>query len=148
MARLQARAGHPAAEQQAAVRQAMAAGVAYVEASQYGRHALARDPGRLRAGRRRAAVDHPLMFGFENAGWLTATAAAPMPAEVQRFFAGLGLRVLDVYGMTETTGAFTANSPRALQARHGRPGRAGRRDRASPRTARSSPAAPLNTRAT
>lgn len=50
------------------------------------------------------------MIGFDNAGWL-ATAAAPMPLEVQRFFAGLGLRVLDVYGMTETTGAFTANAP-------------------------------------
>ncbi|MFD0888221.1 AMP-binding protein, partial [Streptosporangium algeriense] len=46
---------------------------------------------------------------LDNAGWL-ATAAAPMPREVQRFFAGLGLRVLDVYGMTETTGAFTANA--------------------------------------
>jgi long-chain acyl-CoA synthetase len=29
---------------------------------------------------------------------------------VGTFFAGLGLRIMDVYGMTETTGAFTANN--------------------------------------
>jgi long-subunit acyl-CoA synthetase (AMP-forming) len=39
------------------------------------------------------------------------SAAAPLPIEVARFFAGLGLRILDVYGMTETTGAATANLP-------------------------------------
>jgi long-chain acyl-CoA synthetase len=38
------------------------------------------------------------------------SAAAPLPVEVARFFAGLGLKILDVYGMTETTGAVTANS--------------------------------------
>ena len=38
------------------------------------------------------------------------SAAAPLPPEVGAFFAGLGLRILDVYGMTETTGAFTANT--------------------------------------
>ncbi len=26
------------------------------------------------------------------------------------FFAGLGMRILDIYGMTETTGAFTSNT--------------------------------------
>ena len=31
------------------------------------------------------------------------------------FFAGLGLRILDVYGMTETTGAFTANTLTAFK---------------------------------
>ncbi|MGH3160158.1 MAG: AMP-binding protein, partial [Streptosporangiaceae bacterium] len=38
------------------------------------------------------------------------SAAAPLPQEVARFFAGLGVKILDVYGMTETTGAFTANT--------------------------------------
>jgi len=37
------------------------------------------------------------------------SAAAPLPAEVARFFASVGLIILDVYGMTETTGAFTSN---------------------------------------
>jgi long-chain acyl-CoA synthetase len=30
---------------------------------------------------------------------------------VAAFFAGLGMKILDLYGMTETTGAFTANTP-------------------------------------
>jgi long-chain acyl-CoA synthetase len=40
-----------------------------------------------------------------------ASAAAPLPPDVSAFFAGLGMAILDVYGMTETTGAFTANTP-------------------------------------
>ena len=39
------------------------------------------------------------------------SAAAPLPPDVAAFFAGLGMTILDVYGMTETTGAFTANTP-------------------------------------
>ena len=34
-----------------------------------------------------------------------------MPLEVAKFMGGLGLQVYDVYGMTETTGAFTSNGP-------------------------------------
>ena len=34
-----------------------------------------------------------------------------MPIEVAKFMAGLGLKVYDVYGMTETCGAVTANGP-------------------------------------
>ena len=34
-----------------------------------------------------------------------------MPLEVAKFMGGLGLKVYDVYGMTETTGAFTSNGP-------------------------------------
>ena len=49
---------------------------------------------------------------------IVVSAAAPLPPEVGAFFAGLGLRILDVYGMTETTGAFTANTLEALQAGH------------------------------
>jgi long-subunit acyl-CoA synthetase (AMP-forming) len=37
--------------------------------------------------------------------------AAPLPPDVAAFLAGLGMKILDVYGMTETTGAFTANTP-------------------------------------
>ncbi|GAA2862263.1 AMP-dependent synthetase/ligase [Streptosporangium fragile] len=110
MARLQALLSTQPEEQQESVRTAMAAGLAYIEASQYG--------GTLSPEVRAAyeQADASLLslirslIGLDNAGWL-ATAAAPMPLEVQRFFAGLGLKVLDVYGMTETTGAFTANAP-------------------------------------
>ncbi len=46
---------------------------------------------------------------------LVMSAAAPLPPEVGTFFAGLGLRIMDVYGMTETTGAFTANNDREFR---------------------------------
>ncbi|MFC4062076.1 AMP-dependent synthetase/ligase [Planomonospora corallina] len=109
MARLQALMATQPAEQQENVRRAMAAGLAYIEAGQYGGTMTPE----IRAAYEQA--DTALlsiirsMIGFENAQWL-ATAAAPMPLEVQRFFAGLGMKILDVYGMTETTGAFTGNT--------------------------------------
>ena len=46
---------------------------------------------------------------------VVVSAAAPLPPEVGAFFAGLGMRILDVYGMTETTGAFTTNTPDAFK---------------------------------
>ncbi|SDK51892.1 long-chain acyl-CoA synthetase [Nonomuraea maritima] len=110
MARLLAVLAAQPEAQQAAVREAMKAGVAYVEAGQYGRTVTPE----IREAYEQA--DASLlsivrgMIGFDRAEW-TATGAAPLPAEVQRFYAGLGLRVIDVYGMTETTGAFTGNSP-------------------------------------
>ncbi|MEW9531119.1 long-chain fatty acid--CoA ligase [Microbispora sp. NPDC049125] len=109
-ARLQALLATQPEEQQDSVRKAMAAGLAYVEGLQYG-HTVTPE---VRAAYEKA--DAALLsvirslIGLDRAGWL-ATAAAPMPPEVQRFFAGLGLKVIDVYGMTETTGAFTANTP-------------------------------------
>ncbi|MBX6382701.1 MAG: long-chain fatty acid--CoA ligase [Microbispora sp.] len=110
MARLQALLATQPPEQQENVRAAMAAGLAYVEGLQYGhtvtpevREAYERADAALLSAVRG-------MIGLDRARWC-ATAAAPMPEEVQRFFAGLGLQVIDVYGMTETTGAFTANSP-------------------------------------
>ncbi|MGP3932747.1 AMP-dependent synthetase/ligase [Nonomuraea sp. KM88] len=110
MARLSAVLATQPEEQQAAVRAAMKAGVAYIEAGQHG-HTVTRE---IQSAYDQA--DASLlsvirgMIGFDRAVW-TATGAAPLPAEVQRFYAGLGLKVIDVYGMTETTGAFTGNSP-------------------------------------
>jgi long-chain acyl-CoA synthetase len=49
-------------------------------------------------------------LGLDRLQW-AASAAAPMPVEVARFFAGLGILIYDVYGMTETTGSVTANTP-------------------------------------
>ncbi|MEU4831816.1 long-chain fatty acid--CoA ligase [Streptosporangium sp. NPDC023615] len=110
MARLQALLASQSEEQQEGVRAAMAAGLAYVEANQYGRTPSPEVTAAYEQADASLLSIIRSMIGFENAGWL-ATAAAPMPLEVQRFFAGLGLRILDVYGMTETTGAFTANAP-------------------------------------
>jgi long-chain acyl-CoA synthetase len=46
---------------------------------------------------------------------MVSSAAAPLPPDVASFFAGLGMKILDVYGMTETTGAFTTNTPAAFR---------------------------------
>jgi long-chain acyl-CoA synthetase len=46
---------------------------------------------------------------------MVSSAAAPLPPDVGSFFAGLGMEILDVYGMTETTGAFTTNTPDAFR---------------------------------
>ncbi|TMR16438.1 long-chain fatty acid--CoA ligase [Nonomuraea turkmeniaca] len=110
MARLLAVLATQPEEQQAAVRAAMAAGQAYVEAGQYGRTITPE----IQAAYDKADADLLSiirgMIGFDRAEW-TATGAAPLADEVQHFYAGLGLKVIDVYGMTETTGAFTGNSP-------------------------------------
>ncbi|MEU6428029.1 AMP-dependent synthetase/ligase [Microbispora sp. NPDC046973] len=110
MARLQALLTAQPPEQQENVRAAMAAGLAYVEGLQHG-HTVTPEVREAyeRADAALLSVVRGLI-GLDQARWC-ATAAAPMPVEVQRFFAGLGLKVIDVYGMTETTGAFTVNSP-------------------------------------
>jgi long-chain acyl-CoA synthetase len=94
----------------AAVAAAMDAGRAYVESCEYGRETT---PAVLEAFRRAdETVLAPMraLIGLDRVRQ-TLSAAAPLPLDVARFFAGLGLRILDVYGMTETTGAATANRP-------------------------------------
>jgi long-chain acyl-CoA synthetase len=50
------------------------------------------------------------MLGLDRVRW-AGSASAPMPVETARFFAGLGLAIYDIYGMTETTGSVTACGP-------------------------------------
>ena len=94
---------------QAAVAAAMDTGLRYVRSRQYGEQT----PDELAAAFSGAeeAVLRPIrsLLGLGQAE-LVMSAAAPLPPEVGTFFAGLGLRIMDVYGMTETTGAFTANN--------------------------------------
>ncbi|MEO3791946.1 long-chain fatty acid--CoA ligase [Nonomuraea sp. B10E15] len=110
MARLSAVLATQPEEQQAAVRAAMKAGVAYIEAGQHGHTVTPEIQSAYDQADASLLSVIRGMIGFDRAVW-TATGAAPLPAEVQRFYAGLGLKVIDVYGMTETTGAFTGNSP-------------------------------------
>ncbi|GAA4788814.1 AMP-dependent synthetase/ligase [Streptomyces ziwulingensis] len=49
--------------------------------------------------------------GLDRVTW-AASASAPMPMDVVRFWAGFGVPVMDAWGLTETTGVATANSPR------------------------------------
>ncbi len=93
----------------AAVSQAMDIGRRYVESGQFG-HST---PADLAAAFRQAdeQVLGPIraLLGLGEAEHVVS-AAAPLPRDVAAFFAGLGMKILDVYGMTETTGAFTMNT--------------------------------------
>lgn len=97
-------------EKRAQVEAALATGLEYVEAQQFG----STPSPELTA--RYEAVDAALLgflralLGLDRCEW-AASAAAPMPLEVARFFAGLGMRIYDVYGMTETCAAVTACGP-------------------------------------
>ena len=98
----------------AAVAAAMDTGRRYVDACQYGR---TMPPG-LEAEFAAAdtAVLAPIrgLLGLGEAE-VVSSAAAPLPPEVAAFFSGLGMKILDIYGMTETTGAFTTNTPEAFK---------------------------------
>ncbi len=98
----------------AAVAQAMDAGRRYVEGCQFGYQVTPEVAAAFE--RADAEVLGPIrsLLGLGEAV-TTLSAAAPLPPEVGRFFAGLGMKILDVYGMTETTGAVTANTPDAFR---------------------------------
>jgi long-chain acyl-CoA synthetase len=98
----------------AAVTQAMETGRRYVEACQYGR---TMPPGlEAEFAAADAAVLAPIrgLLGLGEAE-IVSSAAAPLPPEVAAFFSGLGMKILDIYGMTETTGAFTTNTPEGFK---------------------------------
>jgi long-chain acyl-CoA synthetase len=98
----------------AAVAKAMDTGRRYVEACQYG-HTM--PPGlEEEFAAADAAVLAPIrgLLGLGEAE-VVSSAAAPLPPEVAAFFSGLGMKILDIYGMTETTGAFTTNTPEAFK---------------------------------
>ncbi len=92
------------------VQDSMAAALTWVEAQQVG--------GTMTPEIEKAYADADaailgflkLLLGLDQVTW-AASAAAPMPLEVAKFMAGLGIKVYDVYGMTETCGAVTANGP-------------------------------------
>ncbi|CAB4687732.1 MAG: AMP-binding protein [Actinobacteria bacterium] len=103
-------AAEPDAEKRAGVEAVMAVGLQYVEAQQHG----ATPSAELQAAYEQADATLlsilRMLLGLDRCEW-AASAAAPMPLEVARFFAGLGMRIYDVYGMTETTAAVTACGP-------------------------------------
>jgi long-chain acyl-CoA synthetase len=93
----------------AAVAQAMDTGRRYVHSCQYGQATPPELAAQYRAADEKVLrpVRGPLGLGEAVSVF---SAAAPLPPDVAAFFAGLGMTILDVYGMTETTGAFTANT--------------------------------------
>ncbi len=96
------------------VQDSMAAGLAWVEAQQVG-GTMTPEIEQAYAEADAAILGFlKLLLGLDQVKW-AASAAAPMPLEVAKFMAGLGIMVFDVYGMTETCGAVTANGPHGFK---------------------------------
>jgi long-chain acyl-CoA synthetase len=104
----------PDAAKKAAVEDAMAVGMEYVESLQVG-HTTSPEL-QERFGAANAAVLGPIkaMLGLDQVVW-AGSASAPMPLDVARFFAGLGMPIYDIWGMTETCGGATACGPGAFK---------------------------------
>lgn len=67
---------------------------------------------RERFERARSEVLLPLLagVGLDRVTW-ASSASAPMPLDVVRFWAGFGVVVMDAWGLTESVGVATVNSP-------------------------------------
>jgi long-chain acyl-CoA synthetase len=98
----------------AAVAAAMDTGREYVLSCQFGRTTSPELAARFEAADEQVLRPIKGLLGLDEAVNVVS-AAAPLPPEVAAFFAGLGMKILDVYGMTETTGAFTTNTPDAFK---------------------------------
>jgi long-chain acyl-CoA synthetase len=91
-----------------AVAGALDAGRAYVSAQEYGNALTPEITAAFEAADQAVLTPMRALLGLDRVRQ-ASSAAAPLPVEVARFFAGLGLKIFDAYGMTETTGAVTAN---------------------------------------
>ncbi|WP_185996546.1 AMP-dependent synthetase/ligase [Nocardioides campestrisoli] len=92
------------------VQNSMAAALAWVEAQEVGGTMTPEIEEAYRKADEAILGFLKLLLGLDQVRW-AGSASAPMPVETTRFMAGLGLKVYDVYGMTETCGAVTANGP-------------------------------------
>lgn len=105
-------------EQDEAKRAAIAAatetGREYVMSCQYGNTTSVELAARFATADESVLRPIKALLGLDQAVNVVS-AAAPLPPDVAAFFAGLGMQILDVYGMTETTGAFTTNTPAAFR---------------------------------
>jgi long-chain acyl-CoA synthetase len=115
MAGLQALlAGEQDDARRAAVSAAMATGLEYVRSTQYGQTTSDDLAARFAAADDQVLRPIKSLLGLGETETFLA-GAAPLPVEVATFFAGLGIQILDVYGMSETTGAFTTNVKSAFR---------------------------------
>jgi long-chain acyl-CoA synthetase len=98
----------------AVVADAMATGLEYIRSLQYGETTASELAGRFAVMDEQVLRPIRALLGLGEANRV-ASGAAPFPPEVATFFAGLGMLILDVYGMSETTGAFTINTEQAFR---------------------------------
>jgi len=104
----------PDEAKRAAVAAAMNAGLRYIRSCQYGQQTSPELAAEFAAAEESVLAPIRQLLGMGEVE-IAISAAAPLPPDVGDFFAGLGVRILDVYGMTETTGAFTNNTPSAFK---------------------------------
>jgi len=107
-------AAEPDEAKRAAIEQAMAVGLTWVESQQYGETTPPELQAQYEAADAQVLGLLRMLLGLDRCEW-AASAAAPMPIEVARFFAGLGMKIYDVYGMTETCAAVTACGPESFR---------------------------------
>ncbi|MQA85188.1 MAG: AMP-binding protein [Streptosporangiales bacterium] len=98
----------------AAIQQAVEVGREYVESSQYGRQVTPELAERYRQADEAVLSKIRAALGFDRLIWLSS-GAAPLAVDLASFYAGLGLPIYEVYGMTESTGAVTGNRPDAFR---------------------------------
>jgi long-chain acyl-CoA synthetase len=98
----------------AAVAAAMETGLAYVRSCQYGQTTSPELAEKFAAAEEQVLRPIRSLLGLGETE-IVVSGAAPLPPEVGAFFGGLGVRIMDVYGMSETTGAFTTNTPSAFR---------------------------------
>lgn len=97
-------------EQRAAVERARAVATEHVAHRERGEEVPAELEERYHRVRTRVLDPVLARVGLDRVEW-AACASAPMPMEVVRFWAGFGVVVMDAWGLTETVGVATANSP-------------------------------------
>lgn len=107
-------AAEPDQARKAGIEQALAVGLAWVESTQTGSTTSPELQAQFEAMDAAVLTHLRAALGLDRVEW-AASAAAPMPEDVARFFAGLGIRIFDVYGMTETTGSATSNGPASFK---------------------------------
>jgi long-chain acyl-CoA synthetase len=107
-------AAEPDEARRTGIEQAMAVGLAWVESQQYGETTSPELQAQYEAADAEVLGLLRMLLGLDRCEW-AASAAAPMPLEVARFFAGLGMRIYDVYGMTETCAAVTSCGPESFR---------------------------------
>jgi long-chain acyl-CoA synthetase len=107
-------AGEQDETRKTAVADAMATGLEYVRSCQFGETTSPELAERFAAADEQVLGPIRSLLGLGEAE-IVVSSAAPLPPEVREFLCGLGIQVLDVYGMSETTGAFTANTLQAYR---------------------------------
>ncbi|WP_030208651.1 long-chain fatty acid--CoA ligase [Streptomyces sp. NRRL S-87] len=96
--------------QQEAVEAATALGRAHAGHRERGEEVPPELAASYAEARERVLVPLLTLAGLDRLEW-TASATAPMPLDVVRFWSGFGITIMDAWGLTETSGVCTVNSP-------------------------------------